>query len=96
VLLPTHFSWNTLIILNNVEALDSNVESFGISCRLYATVGLKKGLSRVLGNSHARFLGERAAVMLLAYPTFNQPLYSTTESFVFSFFLPHLMGNKAN
>jgi hypothetical protein len=31
--------------------------------------GLSRGLSRVRGNSHARFLGERVAVMPLPYPT---------------------------
>ena len=28
-----------------------------------------RGLSRVLGNSHARFLGEGVVVMPLSYPT---------------------------
>ena len=33
---------------------------------------LLKGLSRVMGNYHARFLGERVVAMPLVYPTLNE------------------------
>ena len=32
-----------------------------------------KGLSRVRGNSHARFLGEGLAAMLISYPIYPRP-----------------------
>ena len=42
---------------------------FNLSAATGSNIGPLKGLSRMRGNSHVRFLGEPRSVMALAYPT---------------------------
>ena len=45
-----------------------------------SNIGPLKGLSRMRGNSHVRFLGEPRSVMALAYPT---ALSNTVDAWVY-------------